>query len=213
MAKKNNKIPGAVVGLIIIVIVGIIFIPTVYMPYSNKKPQMDADHQAALEEIQYYEDSIANQATIEKNISELQTEWDAFQKEMFIDASSSLADIEAAVRATDFYLTSFVKSEGQPDPNGAVSFTGSPLYYQQITISGYSDQETLIEILKFIEEESVGCYYVKQLQSTTMVAEQKVGSYTVKEGDLLTNMTVYLYYYNQALRVEPTVESDTDAVS
>ena len=214
MAKKSNKIPGAAVAIAIVLLIGIIFVPAVYMPYKNKKPQMDADHQAALEEIKMYEDAIADQANIEKNIDQLQTQWDEFRKEMFIDANSSLQDIEAKIRETDFFISSFVKAEGQPDPNGAMSFTGSPLYYQQITITGYTSQETLLEVLKFIEEESVGCYYVKQLSASTLAVEQKLNDkLTVKKDDLQVSMVIYLYYYNEAERVEPVASEATDTAS
>ena len=195
MAKKSNKIPGAAVAIAIVLLIGIIFVPAVYRPNKNKKPQMDADHQAALEGIKMYEDAIADQANIEKNIDQLQTQWDEFRKEMFIDANSSLQDIEAKIRETDFFISSFVKAEGQPDPNGAMSFTGSPLYYQQITITGYTSQETLLEVLKFIEEESVGCYYVKQLSASTLAVDQKLNDkLTVKKDDLQVSMVIYLYY-------------------
>jgi len=213
MANKSNKIPGAAVAIIIVVIAVIVFVPTVWMPYKNKKPQMDADHQAALEEIQMYEDAIANQANIEKNISQLQAEWDDFRKTMFIDASSSLNEIEAKIRETDFYITTFQKSDGQKDPNGAVSFTGAPLYFQQISIIGYADQDTLIDVLKDIEENSVGCYYVKSLTASTLEREVELGeAHTAKEGDLLINMTIYLYYYNDDERVEviPVEEESTE---
>lgn len=210
MDKKNNKIPGAAIAIAVVLVLGIVFIPTVYMPYNNKKPTMDAEHQAALEEIQLYEDSIANQASIEKNIDDLQAEWDDFQKTMFIDASSSLADIEAAVRETDFHITAFVKSEGQADPNGAVSFTGSPLYYQTITITGYSDRDTLLDVLQFIEEDSIGCYYVKSLMASTIEREEDLGAFTLHEGDLQVNMVVYLYYYNQDIHIDPVTDTDTD---
>ena len=203
MGKKSNKIPGAAVAIVIVLLAGIIFVPAVYMPYKNKKPEMDAKHAAAVEEINMYEDAIANQASIEKNIAQLQAEWDEFYKEMFIDASSSLNEIEAKIRETDFFIQSFKKDDGQKDPEGAVSFTGAPLYYQQITIDGYSDEETLIEVLKAIEEESVGCYYVKTLTADTLDKEVEIGEHhTAKEGDLKVNMVIYLYYYNESERVE-----------
>lgn len=202
MGKKSNKIPGAAVAIVIVLLAGIIFVPAVYMPYKNKKPQMDADHQAAVEEINMYEEAIANQANIEKNIAELSAEWEEFRKEMFIDASSSLNEIEAKIRETDFFIQSFQKTEGQKDPNGAVSFTGAPLYYQQISILGYSDKDTLIDVLKSIEEESVGCYYVKSLSADTLTQDVELGEHhTAKADDLKVTLVIYLYYYNDAERV------------
>ena len=90
--KSNNKIPGAAVAIVAVIIAVAVFVPTVYMPYKNKKPAMDSEHQEAVDTLKYYDDSIANQANIEKDIEQLEKEWEEFQKNMFVDAGSSLDD-------------------------------------------------------------------------------------------------------------------------
>jgi len=163
MAKNENKnkIPGAAVAIVAVIVAVTVFVPTVYMPYKNKKPAMDSEHQEAVDTINYYEDSIANQASIEKDIDELEKEWAEFQKNMFVDAASSLDDLQKAMDDIGFQYTSFDRGSETADDSGKVSFTGSPLYYVSISINGYTDEETLLKMLKFIEEDSVGCYYVK----------------------------------------------------
>jgi len=212
MAANNNnnskKIPGAAVALALVIVAVAVFIPTVYTPYKKKKPEMDEKHQEIVEEIQMYEDAIADQNNIEANIADLEVEWDAFQEEMFVDADASLKDINDKVNELGFGLTNFQRGAPTPDENGAVSFTGSPLYYVQLNISGYTDRDTLLDLLKFIEEESVGHYYVKAFSATTMDTEQKISDeIQVKEGDFQVNMNVYLYYYNQELSVAAPEES------
>lgn len=211
MAKndKNNKIPGAAIAIVAVIVAVTVFVPTVYMPYKNKKPEMDAAHQEAVDTINYYEDSIANQGNIEKDIEQLEAEWEEFQKDMFVDASSSLDDLQAAMDEREFHYTSFDRGKETEDESKKVSFTGSPLYYVSIKISGYTDEETLIDLLKFIEEDSIGCYYVKKLSAKTIDTDSDIGNYTVKAGELNVNMEIYLYYYNQKITVAP-VQSDTD---
>ena len=212
--KNNNKIPGAAIAIVAVIIAVTVFVPTVYMPYKNKKPLMDSEHQEAVSTINYYEDSIANQANIEKDIEDLQAEWDEFQKDMFIDAGSSLDDLQKAMDDIEFNCTQFERGSETQDDNGTVSFTGSPLYYVSIKIKGTSDEETLIDLLKFIEEESIGCYYVKTLKATTFDTDKDFGNYSVVEGDLDVDMEIYLYYYNQKIHIEPEVtDTDTDTSS
>lgn len=214
MAKneKNNKVPGAAIAIVAVIIAVTVFVPTVYMPYKNKKPRMDSEHQEAVDTINYYEDSIANQEIIEKDIAELEAEWAEFQKDMFVDAGTSLDDLQKAMDDIEFHYTQFDRGGETEDDSGKVSFTGSPLYYVSIKIKGTSDEETLIKLLEFIEEESVGCYYVKKLSANTFDSDKDLGNYTVKEGELDISMEIYLYYYNQKITVEPSdVDTDTDS--
>lgn len=193
---NSKKVPGAAIALVLVIIAVVVFIPTVYNPYKRKKPEMDKVHQEIVEEIQMYEDSIKNQKSIEDEISNLEIQWEDFKEEMFVDADASLKDINTKVDEYGFNLTSFKRGKPAQDPSGAVSFTGSPLYYVNLTISGYSDEETLLKLLKFIEEESVGHYYVKTFSATTLSADKKVSeTITASEGDFQVNMSVYLYYY------------------
>lgn len=211
MAKnENKKVPGALIAIVAVVVAVAVFVPTVYMPYKNKKPIMDSEHAEAVSTINYYEESIANQANIEKDIAQLKVEWEKFQKDMFVDASSSLADLNDSIKETDIHLNSFERGAETPDESGMVSFTGSPLYYVSINISGYCDHDTLIDFLKFVEEDSVGCYYVKTLSASTLDEDKKIGDYTAKKGDLSFGMEIYLYYYNQKITVE-VEETDTES--
>lgn len=198
MSKNEKKVPGALIAIVAVIVAVAVFIPVVYMPYKNKKPTMDADHEAALAELQLYEDSIANQANIEKDIEEMTAEWDEFQKTMFVDATSSLQDIVDACNELGIEFSNFSRSDQTPDPSGAYSSTGSPLYYVTLTMNMETDRDTLLDLLNFIEVESIGCYYVSTLGIST------------KEDDVLSvNMTVYLYYYNQDITVQ-IEEEDTD---
>ena len=211
MAKNENKnkIPGAAVAIVAVIVAVTVFVPTVYMPYKNKKPAMDSEHQEAVDTINYYEDSIANQASIEKDIDELEKEWAEFQKNMFVDAASSLDDLQKAMDEIGFQYTTFDRGSETADDSGKVSFTGSPLYYVSISINGYTDEETLLKMLKFIEEDSVGCYYVKSLNAKTYEKDEENDKYTIKAGDFEVDMDIYLYYYNQKITITPE-ETDTE---
>lgn len=212
MEKNNKKVPGAIIAIVAIIVAVAVFVPVVYMPYRNNKPQLDADHESAVSQIQVYDDAIADQANIEKNIEELQAEWDEFQKDMFVDASSSLDDLQKKFDEIGLNVASFNRGEETEDPSKSISQTGNPLYYVTINVSLYSDQEKLLELLKYVEEESVGCYYVKTLSATTVPEDEDLEAFTVKEGELKVDMQILLYYYNQDITIDPSLlETDTEA--
>lgn len=214
MAKNDNKkVPGALIAIVAVIVAVAVFVPTVYMPYKNKKPAMDSEHQEAVDTIQMYEDSILNQVAIEKDIADLEAEWEQYQKDYFVDAASSLDDLEAAIKEYNFHYITFNRGNETADENGKISFTGSPLYYVSIKLSGYSSREDLIDFLTFVEKESVGCYYVKKFNATTIDTDTDMGEFQVKNGDLNVSMEIYLYYYNQKIHVEPQTETDTESDS
>lgn len=205
--KKGNKVPGAAIAIIAVIIAVTVFVPTVYMPYKNKKPEYDKVHQEALDTLAYWEQSIENRPAIDKDIDELEKEWDKFQKEMFVDAGSTLKDLQKEFDERKFHYTSFDIGPEQEDGSGKVSFTGAPLYNVVINIHAYSDEDTLLSALKYLEEESIGCYYVKSLNANTFGEEKTVDSeYTAKVGDLDISMEVYLYYFNQ--KVTPVLPEE-----
>ncbi len=208
--KNNSKVPGAAIAIVAVIIAVTVFVPTVYMPYKNKKPAMDSEHQEAVNTINYYETSIQNQATIEADIEQLEKEWEEFQKDMFVDAASSIDDLQKAMDDIDFHYTEFKRDSEKEDKSGKVSFTGAPLYYVSIKIKGVADEEQLVDLLKFVEEESVGCYYVKTLKATTYDTDKEIGTFTAKAGQLDVNMEIWLYYYNQKV---PAVLPDSDSDS
>lgn len=214
MNKNSKKVPAALIIIVVVIIAVAVFVPTVYMPYQNKKPVMDEEHQAAVDQINAYEEAIANQANIEKNIESLQAEWDEFQKNMFVDARSSLNDIQTTVDDLGINLVKFNRGSETADPDEKYSFTGSPLYYVTLDMEFYTDQETLVEFLKYIEEDSVGCYYVKTFTAKTQDEDTDMEKFVVKEGELKVNMQVYLYYYNQDITIDPALlEAGTDTDS
>lgn len=212
MNKNSKKVPAALIIIVVVIIAVAVFVPTVYMPYQNKKPLMDEEHQAAVDQLAVYDDAIANQAAIEKDLEELQAEWDKFQKDMFVDARSSLDDIQTKVDELGINLVKFNRGSETADPEGAYSFTGSPLYYVTIDLEFYTDRDTLLEFLKYIEEDSVGCYYVKTFNATTQKEDKDMDKFVVKEGELEVNMQVYLYYYNQDITIDPALLEGEEGV-
>lgn len=213
MAKTENakKVPGALVAAVVVIVAIAAFVPTVYMPYKNKKPAMDEAHKEALDTIEFYDNSIKNQASIEAEIKDLQAQWDQYQKDMFVDANSTIRDLTNAVDERDITQTAFQADSPTPDPSGTVTAEGNPLYFTKIKLTIESDREQLLSFLKFVEEDSVGCYYVQKLDSKPIDVKDSDGNVTDEE-KFSTSMEIYLYYFNQN-EVKPVLSSDTDTAT
>lgn len=169
--KKNKKVPGALIIAVVVIIAIAVFVPSVYMPYKNKKPQMDADHQEALSSIAYLDDSIAGQAAIEADIKDLTAQWEQYRKDMFVEPETALDDINSAVLERGIEVKKFNRGKPMQDPSDTVTSEGNPLYYVTIDLSCVAEREALIDFLKYVEQESVGCYYVKKLDQKPIPVE------------------------------------------
>ena len=212
MAKneKAKKIPGALVAAVVVIIAIIAFVPTVYLPYKEKKPGMDAAHQEALDTIAYYDKSIENQPVIEAEIADLQKQWEKYQKDMFVDHTTALADINNAIMDRDIELLTIATGTPTPDASGTVTAEGAPLYVINIRLNIKCDRENLLSLLKFVEKESVGCYYVQTLQSNPVEVLDSDGKPTGEEV-LNSNLSINLYYFNQTLAVPTAPSTDEGA--
>ena len=218
MAKneKAKKIPGWIIVIVVVIIAVIAFIPTVYMPYKNKKPTMDAEHQEALDTLAYLDQSIENQAAIEADIAQLKAQWEQYRKDMFVEPESALNDLNSELTKNDMDVKSFVMHDPVMDESGTVTAEGNPLCYSVISLNCTATREQLIDFLQYVEQESVGAYYVKTLYSTT-VSEYSSDSDKSSEiiGEKLdTQAEIYLYFFDQNQVIVPetdTEEESTDA--
>lgn len=211
MAKteNNKKVPGALIAVVVVIVAIAAFVPTVYMPYKNKKPKMDSEHQEALNTMSYWDESIRNQATIEADIANLTAQWEKYRKDMFVEPMSTLKDLNTSLTDQGMRVTGFSQGDAQPDDSGTVTAEGNPLYYTTVTVTAIGDRDQLLNFLKYVEEESIGAYYVKTLESKPI--EVKDSDSEVIGESLETKMTIYLYYFNQDVTVAVATDTDTSS--
>ena len=206
-SENNKKVPGALVAAVVVVVAIAAFVPTVYMPYKNKKPGMDSEHQEALDTIAYYEDSIADQENIEAEIADLTAQWEKYRKSMFVEPQTALNDLNTALDNEGITVLSYKQEDAKPDESETVTAEGNPLYYVPINIECQADRDQLLNFLKYVEKESVGAYFVKNLESEPSALKDSDGMVTGTT--LKVKMDVYLYYFNQDIKIEAET-SDTD---
>lgn len=168
MAKNNEKakkVPAALVAAVVVIVAITAFVPTVYMPYKNKKPLMDSEHQEALDTIAYYEKSIENQASIEAEIAELTAKWEQYRKDMFVEPSSTLKDLNSSIDKLGIYVVSFNNGKPKEDPSGTVTSEGNPLYQIPIDINCVASRDQILNFMDYVEKESIGAYFIKTFQA------------------------------------------------
>ena len=217
MAKteKPKKIPGALIVIVVVIIAVVAFIPTVYMPYKNKKPSMDAEHQEALDTLAYLDESIENKALIQSDIDDLTAQWNKYREDMFVEPESALSDLNKKIKSEGIDVTNFSMDDPVIDDSEITTAEGNPLSYSIIHVECNATREQLIDFLSYVETESVGAYYVKELNSETVYeyssdTDEEKSSEIVGE-HLRTEMEIYLYFFDQDKVVETAEETDTEA--
>lgn len=208
---KNKKVPGALVAAVVVIVAIAAFVPTVYIPYKNKKPEMDQKHQEALDTIAFLDSSIANQEYIESDIADLQAQWEKYEKDMFVNADSALGDVVEAIDGCEIVQTAYNQGDPTQDPSGTVTAEGNPLYFMTVNLKGHATRENILKFLKYVEQDSVGCYYIQKFTASPHEEKDTDGS-LIDEDHLDFDMTIYLYYFNQDIVLAPKT-TDTDTAS
>lgn len=168
MAKneKAKKVPAALVAAVVVIVAITAFVPTVYMPYKNKKPIMDSEHKEALDTIAYLDKSIENQAVIEAEIADLNAQWEKYRKDMFVEPSSTLKDLNSSIDKLGIHVVTFNNGKPKEDPSGTVTSEGNPLYQIPIDINCIASRDQILEFMDYIEKESIGAYFINTFTAT-----------------------------------------------
>lgn len=183
---KSKKIPGSFIALGIILFVFIIFLFVVFMPLIQKYPTYEAKHTEAVAQIAEYENVLANQKTVEEKVAELQEQYDTKQKDLFVDADTSVEELQRIFQKLGISMTNLTRSESKQDSLGRVSSIGVPLYSVVLTFSYDNDMATTQNLLHYLEQDAKGCYYINTIN---MAPKEGVSGYS-------TSLNVTLYYFD-----------------
>lgn len=204
MIIAGKKIPGYILGILGIVLAFALFTSLVLMPYLQKKPEMDADHEAAVAQIAEYEATIANRDSVIADIEEMTKQWETYKKQMYIDADTTIDDLQKIFAEQSIFVTSLARTEETKDAQGITSSTGAPLYSVQLTLAFKAAPEKLLELLKYFEGGSNGCYYIDTMTCSAGDGENDKG--------LTVNMSVTLYYFvDEVVATQPATAAPTAA--
>lgn len=194
--KKTPKVFFVVVGLLVVffVCLFVFFIPTI-----NDIPTYNADHDDIEASVAYYQDVLDNKKTFEQRIENMQKEYENNQS-IYVDVNSSVKDLQDVFAGTGIKLIELQRSEGFQDTQNRISKAGYPLYYTNLSFSYNGTENTAKKIMRYMEKESNGCYFINQLTMTPIE-----GSST----EYLTNFVVTLYYFNASATPTTVAEATT----
>lgn len=202
-AKRIPKFIYLLIGTIIAVVV---FMFLVGSPLINNASKMQQDHTNVLKEIREYDKAIKMQENIEAEIERNQAEFEQKEKDLFVDLDTSSRDIESYCRQNNIDLTSYSLGEAQEDSKNRVSTGGYPVKTVSIGVSYSDTYAKTISFLKYLEEGSKGCYYIKDCSLTQ-------GNKGNVSDVFDTTMTIELYYYDRTeanVATEPPTQAATE---
>lgn len=169
--ETKGSFPKYIIAVIAIVLVAILFFFLVQMPFMQKQPELEKQHQADASQLKIYQDAYADRENLAARVSSMKAQYEKDSEELFINATKSPQDIMDMINASKVRPTTYSVSEQTVDPKGRTSSSGEPLYSTNISIVFDSIDETQIAtVLDYFEAQSEGAYYIDNIN---IAAEKK----------------------------------------
>ena len=183
---KKNKIPGSIIAFLILLIVFVIILVALVVPTITKLPKYNEDHATISAQIADCDDVLANQTSVEAKIDEMTKQYNENQENLYIDAKSSVKDLQDIFADLGIDMTSLTRGEGVQDAQGRTSMGGIPLYYTNLMFSYTGTKDKTLQLIHYLEQESKGCYFIDSL-SISEIEDSK---------EYATSFNVTLYYFD-----------------
>ncbi len=199
-AKKIPKFIYLLIGTIIALALFSIFVAR---PLIRDHSKMTSAHQTHLKKVKDYDNALQQEKLIRAEIEKNQKECKNKEKELFVDLDTSSREIEAYCREKKIDLSSYNLSEPRLDSQNRLSTGGYPVETVDISLTYTDTYEKTLNLLKYFETGSNGCYYIKSC-SLSQTGDDKSEQFA-------TSISMQLYYYN---RTEPlATEEATEAAT
>ena len=141
---KKNKIPGSIIAFLVLLIVFVIILVALVVPTITKLPKYNEDHATISAQIADCDDVLANQTSVEAKIDEMTQQYNENQEALYIDAKSSVEDLQSIFADLGIDMSSLNRGESIQDDQGRTSKGG------------------------VLEQESKGCYFINSLIMSPM---------------------------------------------
>lgn len=201
MELMGKKIPKYVIGLIVIVLLLLLFVPLVLMPYLTEKPKMDAKHTEAQTTLRLYDTKLGSIDNYRGYVNDLKLRWSELETKMFVDAKDTANDLNKMFLDLGVTPSTISVSDESQAVEPGQSSTGDPLYSTSINLSFTTSKEKLLQVVNFFESKSAGSYYISTVSLNTVSQTATGGGAVVRAGDLSVNMGISLYYFKEGAAV------------
>ena len=189
---KKNKIPGSIIAFLVLLIVFVIILIALVVPTITKLPKYNEDHATISAQIADCDDVLANQTSVEAKIDEMTQQYNENQEALYIDAKSSVEDLQSIFADLGIDMTSLNRGESIQDDQGRTSKGGVPLFKTNLSFSYNGSEENTLE------QESKGCYFINSLIMSPME----------DSSDYSTSFDVTLYYFDSTKQVATTAPTE-----
>ena len=198
---KKQKIPASIIVFVILLVVFVIILLALVMPTVTNLSTYNSTHESISVEVADYDSVLADQANVEAKIEEMQKQYDENQKNLYIDAKSSVEDLQAIFADLGIDMTSLTRGDSVQDPQGRTSMGGIPLYYTTLTFSYNGSKDKTLKLIHYLEQESKGCYFINSLNMSEIE----------NSSDMATSFNVTLYYFDTTTQVATAAPTEPTA--
>ncbi len=196
-----KKLPKFVYIFVVTLIVAIIYWIFIGTKLIENAPTMIQEHQNNVTLIQTYDSALKQEKIIESEIDKNTKLWEQKQKEMFIDLDTCSKELEQVLKDKGIKLKTYSIAEPQDDEMGRISSGGYKVCTVAIGLAFTDTYDKTLEILKYVEKQSKGCYNIQSVNLTPSATEK--GKFDVA-------ISMKLYYYDTTTVVEVATEAPTE---
>lgn len=194
---KKSKIPGSIIAFLVLLVVFVIILVALVVPTVTGISKYNDDHAAISAKIADCDSVLADQPNVEKRIEEMTKQYDENQESLYIDAKSSVEDLQAIFADLGIDMTTLNRGESIQDDQGRTSTGGIPLYKTNLSFSYIGSEENTLKLVHYLEQESKGCYFIDTLIMSPME----------DSSDYSTSFNVTLYYFDSTKQVVNNTDS------
>lgn len=199
-----KKVPTFAYVLLITIVVAIIYWIFVGQSLVSNAPTMMKEHEENVAKIEEYDRAMEQKDAIENEIKKKNQTYETKQKELFVDLDTCSKELENYCTKNNIKLDNYAISEPQQDSRNRTSSAGYPVYTVDISLSYEDTYDTTLNLLKYVEKTSQGCYYVNSCSMNEGSSGDK--------NKFSTKVSLKLYYYDTSVVVTPT-EATTQAAT
>lgn len=194
---KKTKIPVPIIVFVALLIVFVIILLALVMPTFTNLSKYNDDHATVTAKIADCDDVLANQTSVETKIDEMKKQYDENQQNLYVDAKSSVKDLQDIFADLGIDMSSLTRGEGVQDAQGRTSMGGIPLYYTNLSFSYNGSEENTLKLVHYLEQESKGCYFIDSLSMSEIEGSQEYA----------TSFNVTLYYFDTTKQAVTNTDS------
>lgn len=188
---KKTKIPAPIIAFLVLLIVFVIILLALVVPTFSKLTEYNTEHDTISAQIADCEAVLADQQGVEAKIEEMTNQYNENQENLYVDAKSSVEDLQDIFASLDIDMTSLTRGESIQDDQGRASMGGIPLYKTTLTFNYNGTKDKTIDLIHYLEQESKGCYYIDTLTMTPIGGKDTFA----------TAFSVTLYYFDTSKQV------------